>query len=1234
MIEFENLKEELMEKSLTAPKYKDTSKLVLIRKDRLGKDGKIIHQGYWVDPTKEPIPHHVTVLANHHNLQDGHPQKVPFTDSNTVNPMASHTKDDVTIVADTYHDTFGTNAEFCEELKKRGVSWKENEDAKINLMRAKMALKTAIKNGFDPFKRAKFKPSVQPEPTETKKSDQPKMDLRTVVSNDSKKAATSFFETACNKDRNTFYSKLKEMGVKWTESENDGVNFMFAKRMLSLAIENGFDPNKPTPIVAPPPKPKSDTDESLLQVPDDAPERIKKLVEHINKMTDIGEIQGCTRVGIVPEDKRAKSYVLNKLQTRIAVAVMNPDNDEFFKDVDKDGKKKFPPELREQIKKSWGENLLEDLIRNRGFGKPTDLLYDKNSTGFGKAMADQLILDGCKKSPITEGFKQAANFDMEMLVNPRNKIANSGKTIRPGKILRSLNEGYADYTSDEHPTNMGYTGFSPAKYAERFSLEKEGTVKFLTKIKTENPQLKDKVDEMINTYGEAMKMVNHNPHVLNLILSSPNWTTYSEDNYKLTNFGKEIPQSYADAVRAVKFADHMSNLVITELEKRGYSQTSILDALKNVEINDCLRNFEIKNNDGGTDVIDFTQCKNPDGTNAVVVRRFEHEWGSGLLAYTQAKFMEKNNIPKNSVDPENLKAMENATDFYDMAKQMSEVTKDDYKKVHKTVLGMFGIKYVDADGNDLDYDNFNVSRGSWKTPGITRVKADENPETDVILANMIYGRFFHDINNEIAANVTNNAKSKMNDNGKDYSRNFDYYSGMLMKDYPERYSQVGNTEATYTRQELSNKINKQLSEVPNLSIDYISKLKTYYATTTKHPELDSFKSGWGRTTEAFLDNPLKDVMYQMAQNVSLHTPITVEKPTFSKLTAKRLNYTPFDFDSHTQGRLNKEKPKSVAKPTPQELKAARAALLQAAHCSLTAMAEKETREAWKKANEKFDYKKGETTLWGDTPMEPVHSIRDANGNVDYTTSVDPDTLTYNKVCLLNEPLFKINNSNFEENFKARQQKMVESGKYSPESYTPIDAFTGTSYWSGANLLGRDGAFYMGGELEKTGTLLGAGPYFSLTMGEAASYVGNESLSNQREFDRTGKKKQDLSREQADGLMILSKIMLGERFVKNAYSSDIKNPNLTFLAKEASSPDAVRQYVAEKRKGNKPGFSISKDVKLCGKDNDLILPEVIADTSSRVYALNVVYDPATGYHDPVTGELTHDKDGISVNIQWD
>ena len=147
---------------------------------------------------------------------------------------------------------FGSRDEFLKDLKDKGITWNEHSHAGINHMRAMMALNAAIMNeshGFkspfgdsssiqsDSSQSAQDKPSTQQKGTSKSKAPTGK------VSKESKAKTHEFFMSCA--DREEFYSKLKQLGVKWTENDHPAINFMRAKMALSLKVENGFDPNNP-----------------------------------------------------------------------------------------------------------------------------------------------------------------------------------------------------------------------------------------------------------------------------------------------------------------------------------------------------------------------------------------------------------------------------------------------------------------------------------------------------------------------------------------------------------------------------------------------------------------------------------------------------------------------------------------------------------------------------------------------------------------------------------------------------------------------------------------------------------------------------------------------------------------------------------------------------------------------------------------------------------------------------
>lgn len=1208
-----NLKFELLQKALDLTKY------VIVERQHIPKNGG---KPYW--EKHHVLPNEVKatdkVIGNHHNLPKSHPQKhQPAPAVATPAPPAwkqHHLKiaDDAKAKANAWQQkqNFKDNTELLAAIKKLGVVWKENANPGINLMFAKRELAKAISNGFDPDSPTPMPVPVAPTPAPQPVKLPANTSTQVKVSAQSKNITNEFYSKDCNGDRDVFYKKLKDMGITWNENNNPGINLMWAKRSLSLAIENGFDPknpttDKPSTQIAFNTAPK---DPSALEVPDNATEREKNLIKHINKMTELSEIQDCALMGMVPEDNRAKQFILDKLQVKLATAVLNPNNEPWFMEKDAKGNKKFPKELRDKVKSLWGVTKLKELIsgsKSKG--------YSKNPEGFGMAVAEQLDLLGCKKHATSRGFEQMARFNMGWIVNPRDNITaitpdprRALVDVRTCDIIQSLNEAYADYTTDQYQgkyqSNLGYNGYDSTEYDKRYDVNKEGFVRCIRKIAENNPALQPKVDELVKTYDEMMQTVKGNPHTLNAILQTYIWDNNQPEGYSVQTFGTH-PTSRGQASHLVQDADKLSDLVIGELNKRGYSQDAILSALKDVEINDGLNSFEIKNSNGNTDVIDFTQLTDNNGLLVLNLQTNEDYWGENLLHYTRAKFQQSQNLPLDD------KANE-AIGMYNAAKQLSEVSTDDYKKVHQLSMKLFGLKLNHFSGGEFDYSKADATQ-DWMDFADQAVE-DDSPEMGLLLTNLRMHKMFHDVNTEIVREIGRNAASQFNDGGKNYAGNFDYYSGTMMSRQPQdspRFTQLENKPdgAKYTAKQLSDKISQQLNQVPNYSIDYVKKLQDYYSNSGRQPKVDGMIRHWGEGTDAYLDNPVKDILYQVANNVSQHVPATATKPTFKKLTAKRLSYAPFDFSAKVQPRPNKPKPSAVPPPPdPQVVKSAREALLKAAKCSLAT----ESEENCKKMREKYtgeywDYKPGEVTKDGTKMPNAVHSLPP---NVN-TPAVGN---TYNTIPLFNSPFFKINNSLQHDNFVAKQEELKAAGK-SAMCWTSERAFQGTSYWSSASILGQDGAFFMGDEVNKTGKMLGNGAYFGWKLGKTAPYSGNASYAC-----RPGNKVSSLtsSKDESNGVSLIVDIMRGGR-PSTMGKAAARNKFLTSLSIDAN-PDY-----------DKDGVGV-RDGEIAVKDNALIDPQYMVDVSMRTIGFNIRRCPE-GYRDVATGKLLYDSTGCSVDMLY-
>lgn len=1231
----------------------DLSGKVTVKRLHHPKDNK--RKPYW--QTHHVLPEEVEdgdkVIDNHHLLPLNHPQRnappPPPVDNSQQkthgNAIPQEVKDKVN---DWEKKNFSDRPSFLAALKKMGLDWDEClTDKGINLMRAKKALGRAIiEKRFDPNSSEPKLLPVSPvndsqQSNTTSQSNNNSSEgakssksAKSKLSDAAKAATESYFSKDCNGDRPTFYQKLKQLGIKWKEVLHEGINFMFASAALSARIDEGFDPRNPTAAPAvkqpssAPPSPKN-ADASMLEIPDGATEREKNLINLINNMTNIHEIQGCARMGLVPEDERAKQFILNKLQLKLAEAIENPEDDPWFREKDSNGKSKFPAELRNDIKSEWGQALLQDLVdqHHASMGAP----YPKTAEGFGRALVDQLDLVGCKKHAIAPGFELLANFSMDQIVNARDYITgvpiekNRADTdVRIWDIVKSLNEAYADYTTDDYQpaysTNLGYTGMDESIYVQRYDVNKEGFVRALRKIAKDNPSLQSKTEEIISTYDEMMKTVGYNPHVLSAVMESSNWSEKPPSYYKVYQFGMRPCRSRGEAKQRVEDADRLSSLVIEELTKRGYSQDAILESLQNTLINDGLNKFHIKNASGATDEIDFSQLTGSDGKPVVYMTKDVY-WGKQLLNYTRATYLQQHGL---GLDEAAKEAVLN----YNAAKKLAETSEDDYKKVHQLSMKLAGFKLIHHSGNDLDYSKVDVTHDNWQTYRSDPEFEDESPEMDIIMANLRMHKMYHDVNTEIVRNMSRNAASNFNDKGKDYAGNFDYYSGTIMSqlssDNP-RLTQLENDVkegATYTSDQLLAKINQQMDQVPGISPDYVKKLKAHYSLPGKHPKADSFAVNWGQDAEAYMDSPIKDILYQVTQNVSEHVPATATKPTFQKLTAKRLNYVPFDFDrvdKRQQPRLYKPKPKSVTPPDPKELKAAREKLLKAAKCSIATEPEDVCEQMRKKfAGEDFDYKPGEKTLGGGVMKNPVHSIpgkptktavKAVPGQVQGSYNV------FNQVPLFNSPFFKINNSIQQENFQKKQDELKATCGNS-NCYTPMELFQGTSYWSTASILGKYGAFFMGNELEKTNKILGLGAYFASKIGKICPYVGNLSYAH-RPGNGASSDKLD-NKDRSDGICIMARVMRGKNYSTTPSQNTIKNNKLTSLSRDVS------PYYFQDGTG-------ANDFEIAVRNNDLIEPHHIVDVSMRTIGFNIDRCPE-GYRDKVTGRLLYDTNGVSLKMR--
>lgn len=1195
---------------------KNRQGLVLVQRIANGPTGTyLVHK--WVRPDQVGATDHV--LAGHIHLHSSHPQAPtnPKQYSNFSFPYSNAVKQQTAA----FFSQMPNVQMFYQVLHNLGITYTAHPTKPgITLMRAKGAMNAAIHNGLDlsalppqvlGLNNPVILPAqpVTPPPVTPAAPSQPATVPTTitlpprakVASQASKDVATQF----CNSfaTRQDFYDALTKMGITWTQTSKPGPTFMWAKCFLAQHIESGFDPvaawaaiqngtaqqsTQPQPAAqVPPPQPASPpppVDKSLLEVPKDATPAQIELIKHINNMTDYKTIRKCAVMGMVPEDDVAADYITDIMLER----------------------------LRDWVNGSNHQNKCPASVAKRFIADMADIgenvkgaaakLWSNNS----ERIIDSLSVTGCKKTTVSNGLNTMFGyFDMSMLTNPHHHVAAVGSTSTPSTAIQShrllslFTFAYSDYTTDQQlpddtgKTNMGYSGYDPEEYQKRYDPNKEGMVRFLHKIKQDNPgdtEVAAEVDRMVNNYNEAMKIVSGNPYFLNQLLQKD--LGKSSIRYSTWDFGhsaRDEEQYDPEQLRInLEGAHAQADTLIKVLRNKGYSTDVIANSIANIWYNDDLKNFKVLDPSGQRVSVDvYSAAFNPNTGNQLA--KYGPDMSEGVLRLALMKLQEQDNISDDDArakgwyrhsspnEPEKTRQWMKSAEHY------ASLTQDDVKKVRNLIDGMFN-------------GDANVYRNN---PSIPFAQYTPTRAQTVVMANVVMAGLYNNAAEFIARRTDENARNATNDYGSNYAGNFDFYSPRDLLGNTARSTNRNNNyyPAVYTAQELSDKVTSQLNSVPQYSADYIQKLTQYYSSKiTGHSTIEdvaakdklsdvNLASGF----DPLLDSPLKDVVYKTTVAMLSHVPKMKQDPKFQSKIDKKLNYLPYDFTTSTQPRLKpppKTKPQNLNAPTDAEMKAARQKLFKAASCSVATESEQTSEEMRKDINQnRFDYKAGEKTPDGKTFSGPFHR----------THAQD------NRCVLYNSRFFAIHNSIWEERFNKKQAELKAAHPNDPDMWTPMDLFHGTARGCSGNILGRTAGWWMGRSTDYTaaGKMLGPGAYFGFKLGKSTVYAGDVPYSN-ISYHRGGSPPPG----DADGIVIMANVMRGDNFTKRATTNE--------------------SYTSVSTDG-------TRDWEMAVRDNALIFPHHFVDVSCRAYNKNVKTDANGNYLDD-NGNITHDKYGKSVTMK--
>lgn len=1179
-----NLREELLIKA-----QRDKSKLVQVQRT-VSRGGRTFTQNFWVLPSQ--VKKTDRVIGGQQNL-------LPAAGSVPV-PAAG-------VLDKAYLDSIKSDkTKALAYIKSCGIVWNEHPTHEgVNWMRAMMAVSSAL-NGQKTVKIAPNQPTTQANISTQQIAQNSQVIVDKVKADAMLDQATKDELNKCQNGREKVvvlkkrlgqdgcmqYAKM--MGITWNEHNHPSINVM----RMSMALQQSFDAADGT--VSPSTKgqgggapngnqnakkntqPKVDPDK--LKIPANATQRTVNLINLINSVDSVDDLKTYTGVGMIPEDDVAKSFIFDKLSPKY----------EAFKQS-------------KQIKSSKSTTATKlDVVGN-------------SSTGFARLLTSNLGIEGCKKDVIYNGFASwYQRFRVACITDPRSILASAfdsgsyvrtrNKTIYSYHLIKTLQEAFSKYTTDEYTdeykTNLGYTGWNSDICRKQYDHSKDGFVRYLNRIVEENPDTKSQVEAMITQYDRLMEKAGYNPLLLEKVLETTNWSTGENPGEKhglvCRSWDLEVEDIVpvpADAKETLKHMNYLAEVVPRILANKGLSQKSIENTL-GYGWNDNLSYLYIidENGNRAQQRLDITKEINPDtgkpyfdgySPNSDSPRDFHAHCCDGItMNYVYEQYVHPGVIN----DRRTKRAFEKLN-------AIASVSQEDYAEIHKLASQLFGEKLIYVgdngekfEGTDFSYEQLQkMKTSSHVDMGIE--KDGDNPQLDLILANLNLAYCSVLANKSIEYDVYKNSRSSLNHNGSDYSKNFSfYYPSDTMKQHHKRLTTdyYGNNPSEYLSDELNAQIDNQMKITPTVSPEYIRSLTEYYnaqcgydadkvALTTRVEGLGSVGQGGQLSLKDYVQNPLKDILFAASKNLLANIP-KMNSPKLDVAIAKKLDYIPYDFTATTQPTLSSLSGKS-GKSSPvdkTELRQVREAALKAINCSIAVEDEATSLQMRKDFLKNWDYQDGGSEK---DPDGTVHTHRIYSGAHSHQG--------HDRRALFNSRFFKVNNSNMQDDFEKYATELSADTSLSSSSYEKLHLYHACSYAATAGILGVTGGWFMGNQYTKAGKALGNGAYFGYKGGKSSVYCGDAGYANLSRLGAQG--------DGANGCFILADVMRGR-------PGDSRSDGGAF-----------------------------RDWEMVVRTNKCILPHHFVDISARSLGVNVTRDTEGNYLDE-TGQITHDKYGTSITMK--
>lgn len=1036
-------------------------------------------------------------------------------------------------------------------LKDNGVVWEEHPNPAINWMRASMAAKAAggVASTAAPKASAgKVTGSGSSASTAaggTKKA-LPSIDYTKAASKGydaaDKKKKTVILKSQMSKEE---FIALAGSVTTWTENSDPGINMMRASMAFASWAESrslgdleqaltGVNTQPPAQPAASavPPKPKDKLDIEAGHTP-----RQQALINLINGITDKSDLESFAKVGMIPQDDAAKSFVLGRLGSQ------------------------YDTHIRPQLTGSGGYSggyYAQQTLRKE-FAKRTSKLF--------KGMHQKTI-----DSAVSDITQVATLYD---LIAPRDGITwnpqarnGYGKNTDLSELFQALNRQFGDYTGilpeGQDPTDNSYytqnkvwgadltSKVSSSErysvdYAKMFDPDRDGFIRAIRHIGASDPKLKAKAESMEADYLELQRLVGYNPFLMETIQKS-NYSTI-KSNQETENLRKLRAETLIGYLRdTAKLSDEDIEATLT-YNARNYSTADKFILCKRGDNGqpDPLEDYIT----GGER---YVNLKDPalDFVDPVT--------GDFLWAGRSQVVNNWNGHDGQCTERDYVSYLKGEYRHDGRQKAYASVTPDVYNKFFEIQQRMFGYKLQDRNSMSTFTGSLADIQSSdyWS---LEAIKDGDDPERDAILANLSFMRNAAAINGELSGAARENPASAANKQGTDYSGNFTYYD---FTDGPQ--GQKGGGSKVHTVDEARKICQSQLENTPTFSMEELQTLSTYVSnngdptmktfgrgaatdeTLSRIHSLSPERQGW----DGIKGTPVHDVYVKYLESTLQYCPQVYNQRVTDKIKMKAWLHKQLGFTPYAPAKVT-----ATGEPT-TDLYTLRKTLFSKVHCAVRSATPTEAENIKHKVKMDFD------------EVDPVTGKRVAK----------PDRIYDDRSIALHGGVYIIEHSEAEENFKKEAARLNE---------TPRQMYHGTSYGGCCGIVGVDGQFRISGKNTLSGhisgTMLGQGIYMAKLVGKTLPYIGNTTYTynNYTLAQQPGPTQGFIS----DGCLLVCDAILGKHYESHISKDDAKDHN-----------NGSYDSVAVSRGAAMGAYGRIKEYECCVRRNNMVMPKFIVDCGGR------------------------------------